>query len=188
MKITETGFQGLLEIEPEAFEDSRGYLFESYNADKLKEHGIPEKFPLELQSKSKKGVLRGLHFQKEPFAQGKLVRVARGKIFDVVVDIRENSNTYGKWKGFELSEYNKKMLWVPAGFAHGFLSLEDDSIFCYKVSNPYSKEHEGGLSWNDPVLNIDWKLNQYGIKQLIVSERDKKHPPFERLRTMERLA
>ncbi|MEK6896293.1 MAG: dTDP-4-dehydrorhamnose 3,5-epimerase [Nanoarchaeota archaeon] len=176
MEIKKTPFEGLVEILPDVFTDARGTFFENYNYEKLKSMHIPLKFPLEFQSRSKKGVIRGLHFQKYPSAQGKLVRVIRGKALDVTVDIREHSPTNGKWFSTILSGENNKMLWIPAGFAHGFLALEDDTIMHYKATSPYNKESEGGIIWNDSELAIIW-----GIKNPILSERDKKHPLFKEI-------
>ncbi len=181
MNIVKTPLAGVLEIRPQVFEDERGDFFENYNEKKLESAGIPRIFPLEFQSTSKKGVLRGMHFQKNPFAQGKLVRVVCGKVLDVVVDIRKNSQTYGKWASFTLSAENKKMLWIPVGFAHGFLSLEDDTIMIYKLTNTYNNESESGLMWNDPDLKIYWQLEALGIKEVTLSEKDKKYDSFKKI-------
>lgn len=176
MQIIETPLEGLLEILPEVFRDARGTFFESYNLLKLKEGRISEHFPLEFQSCSKKNAIRGLHFQKNPHAQAKLVRVIKGKACDVVVDMRKNSRTYGKWFSTILSEENNKMLWIPVGFAHGFVALEEDTIMHYKVTSAYNKEAEGGIRWDDPDLNIQW-----GVSNPILSERDMKHPFWKEL-------
>lgn len=181
MEIVQTPLQGVLEIHPQVFADERGDFFENYNKKKLESAGIASVFPLEFQSTSKKGVLRGMHFQKRPFAQGKLVRVVRGKVLDIVVDIQQVSPTYGKWASFILSAENKKMLWIPEGFAHGFLSLEDDTVMLYKLTALYDKNSESGLMWNDPDLKIDWQLGVFGINDVILSEKDKKYDAFKYL-------
>lgn len=173
MERFETNIKGLLIIEPKVFEDERGSFFESYNKERFKELGINVNFVQDNQSISHKNVLRGLHFQKEPYAQDKLVRVTRGSVLDVAVDLRLNSPTYGKWASVNLSEKNGLMFFIPKGFAHGFLSLEDNTVFQYKCSNIYSKDHEDGLLWNDPNLAIDW-----GISNPIVSKKDLLLPDF----------
>lgn len=173
MEIIKTPLEGLLIIKPSVFEDERGYFFESYNHEKFLAHGLDLKFLQDNESKSKKGVLRGLHFQAPPFAQGKLVRVMRGSVLDVAVDIRKNSPTYGKWESIVLSGNNKWMYWIPAGFAHGFVTLEDDTIFFYKCTNVYNKASEGSVNWSDPDLNIDW-----GVSEPIISDKDKIAPGF----------
>lgn len=173
--VKKTKLEGVLLIEITGYNDERGYFLESYNLKDFSDFGLEVKFVQDNESMSKKGVLRGLHFQKSPHEQGKLVRVMRGKIKDVVVDIRKNSSTYGLWESFVLDN-NRKMLWVPEGFAHGFLSLEDNTIVQYKVTSFYNPEAEGGIVWNDPDLNIDW-----GETNPIVSEKDKKHPAFKKL-------
>ncbi|MEK6825986.1 MAG: dTDP-4-dehydrorhamnose 3,5-epimerase [Nanoarchaeota archaeon] len=181
MQVVQTSLSGVLEIHPQVFKDERGDFFENYSEKKLESFGIPRYFPLEFQSTSKKGVLRGLHFQKKPFAQCKLVRVVRGKVFDVVVDIRKKSPTYGKWISMILSAENRKMLWIPEGFAHGFLSLEDDTVMLYKLTNHYDPASMSGLMWNDPDLDIDWKLKEYGISEVLLSEKDKQYSSFKEL-------
>jgi len=161
--------KGLLLINPRIFEDDRGLFFESFNERKYNEIvGSEINFVQDNISVSKKYVLRGLHFQKPPFAQGKLVTVLKGSVLDVAVDLRKNSVTYGKYELVELSDKNKLQFWIPPGFAHGFCALEDDTIFSYKCSNYYSLEHEETIIWNDPDLAIDWK-----IIDPIVSEKDK---------------
>lgn len=173
--ITEKTFiEGLLVIKPRVFEDARGYFFESFNEKALREAGLNAAFVQDNQSLSQKNVLRGLHFQAPPFAQGKLVRVIKGAVLDVVVDIRKKSPTYGKHFAIELNEQNKTMLWVPEGFAHGFATLQDDTIFYYKCSNYYHKESEGCVMWNDPALGIDWQVNDP-----LLSEKDKAGTPFK---------
>jgi len=169
MKLQKTNLEDLVLIYPDVFPDERGYFFESFQKDKFRELGIDADFVQDNESMSMKGVLRGLHFQVPPFTQGKLVRVVRGSVLDVAVDLRKKSNTYGKWESAVLSAENKLMLWVPEGFAHGFLVLEDYTIFQYKCTNYYSKECESGIIWNDPDLKIDW-----GIENPVVSEKDLK--------------
>lgn len=165
---------GLILIKPKVFVDERGYFFESFNEDRYRAVGIPvDDFLQDNVSCSKRGVLRGLHFQSAPCAQGKLVSVLRGKVLDVAVDIREGSPTFGKYIAVELSSENHHQLWIPAGFAHGFLSLEDDTLFSYKVTAPYSKEHEGGIRYDDPDIGIEWPHIEGG---LVVSEKDKVLP------------
>jgi dTDP-4-dehydrorhamnose 3,5-epimerase len=183
MKVEKTNIHGLLIIEPDIFEDNRGYFFESYNEEKLneifKEIGLNEvRFVQDNHIVSKRGVLRGLHFQKKPFEQGKLVRVVKGKVLDVVVDLRKDSETYRQWFSIELSAENKKMLWVPEGFAHGFLSLEDDTIFQYKVTNFYNKNADSGILWNDVEIGINWDFEKYGLKkeEVFISEKDEQLP------------
>lgn len=150
---------GLIFMTPEVFVDERGYFFESFQKERYRELGIPvDDFVQENVSKSKKGVLRGMHFQRDPFAQGKLVQVLRGRVLDIAVDIRFGSPTYGQHVAVELSEENHHQFWVPVGFAHGFLALEDDTIFSYKVTALYSPVSEGGIRFDDPDLNIAWSL------------------------------
>ena len=162
---------GVILITPKVFSDERGFFMESYKESEFKANGINFEFKQDNHSKSSKNVLRGLHYQLEPYAQGKLVRVITGKIFDVAVDIRKGSPTFGKWVSAELSEDNKKMLWIPPGFAHGFLSLEDNTNVLYKSTNEYNKESERGISWNDPEIGIKWPINNP-----LLSDKDKKHP------------
>ena len=176
MEIIKTELQGLFIIHPRVFEDERGYFFESFRLDLMRENGIELDFVQDNESKSQKNVLRGLHFQNPPYEQGKLVRVVKGAVLDVAVDIRKNSLTYGKWLSQELSEQNKIMLWIPPGFAHGFLTLEDDTIFQYKCTNYYNKESEGSILWNDKTLNIQW-----GIENPVVSDKDNAAPLFQDL-------
>ena len=165
MKITKTNIEGLIIIEPEIFMDDRGSFFESWNVKKFKEIGIEDNFVQDNQSISLKGVLRGLHFQKRPYAQAKLVRVIRGSVLDVAVDLRSNSSTYGKHYSIVLSDKNFKSFYIPKGFAHGFVALEDNTIFSYKCSEMYNKESEGCLMWNDQDLGIDWNINNPIISQ-----------------------
>lgn len=168
MTITTTEIEGLLILEPRVFKDDRGLFFESFNEELFTQAAGSVKFVQDNQSVSKKGVLRGLHFQNNPHAQGKLVRVAKGSVIDVAVDIRMDSPTYGQHVAVELSASNNKQFWIPVGFAHGFVSLEDDTIFCYKCTDYYAPDCEGGLLWNDEDLKIDW-----GIDNPLVSEKDK---------------
>lgn len=160
MKAIETKIPGLLIIEPRVFGDERGFFFESYNEKAFNEAtGVSPRFVQDNHSKSVKGVLRGLHYQLPPKAQGKLVRVVQGEVFDVAVDIRQGSPTYGQWVGEILSADNKKQLWIPPGFAHGFLTLSDTAEFLYKTTDYWSPAHERAIIWNDATLNIDWPLN-----------------------------
>ena len=161
-------------VSPKAFADERGFFLESYKESEFKANGISFEFKQDNHSKSSKNVLRGLHYQLEPHAQGKLVRVVTGRIFDVAVDIRKGSPTYGKWVSAELSEENKKTLWIPPGFAHGFLTLEDNTNVLYKSTNEYNKESERGILWNDPEINVRWPVNDP-----ILSDKDKKHPELK---------
>ena len=170
MKFTKTEILDVYIIEPSVFGDDRGYFFESFNQEKINEAiGRHVSFVQDNQSKSKKGVLRGLHYQEEPYAQGKLVRVIRGKIFDVAVDVRKDSHSYGAFVAETLSAENKKNLWIPEGFAHGFLALTDNVELIYKVTNYYSKEHERTYKWDDQKLNINWPANKVKI---ILSQKD----------------
>ncbi len=155
IKVTKAPIEGLYIIEPAVHGDSRGYFMETYNQKDMEENGLNMVFVQDNQSMSTKGVLRGLHFQKE-FPQGKLVRVIKGAVFDVAVDLRAGSSTYGKWYGVELTEENKKQFYISEGFAHGFLVLSETAEFCYKVTDFYHPGDEGGLAWNDPEIGIDW--------------------------------
>ncbi len=178
MQFIKTPIQDLLIIQPKVWKDERGYFFESYSRKLLQDAGIDADFVQDNQSLSQKGALRGLHFQAPPFAQGKLVRVIQGKVLDVAVDLRKNSVTFGKHAAVELSAENHSIFWIPPGFAHGFLTLEDNTIFTYKVSNVYNKESEGGLLWNDPDLNINWQIH---ADEVILSEKDKLLPRLKDL-------
>lgn len=176
-KITVTkdcnGIQGLCVIEPTVYGDTRGYFMETYNYNDFAEAGIDCQFVQDNQSASKKGVLRGLHFQKE-FAQDKLVRAVRGTVFDVAVDLRPGSETFGKWFGVELSEENKKQFFIPKNFAHGFLVLSDYAEFCYKVTDFYHPNDEGGICFDDPEIGIEWPMPDGMTKDdLILAERDR---------------
>lgn len=165
MEISETYLKGLFVIKPKVFEDARGYFFESYNARQFEEAGLNLNFVQDNQSLSQKGVLRGLHFQNPPFSQGKLVRVITGAVYDVAVDIRKNSPTYGQWFGLELNENNKWMMYIPEGFAHGFATLKNDTIFSYKCTNFYNKSAEDCIVWNDPTLKIDWQIQNPNLSE-----------------------
>ena len=169
--VTPCDIEGLYVIEPTVFKDERGYFVETYNQNDMKEAGLDMVFVQDNQSMSTRGVLRGLHFQKQ-FPQGKLVRVVRGTVFDVAVDLRSDSKTYGKWFGVELSAENMKQFYIPEGFAHGFLVLSDEAEFCYKCTDFYHPGDEGGLAWNDPEIGVEWPLEE-GV-DLIISEKDQK--------------
>ena len=172
--FVETGLPGVLVIEPTVFGDARGYFMETFQKEEFAAAGITDEFVQDNQSKSSRGVLRGLHFQKE-HTQGKLVRVTKGEVFDVAVDCRPNSATFGKWVGVTLSDENKKQFYVPKGFAHGFLVLSDEAEFCYKCTDYYDPTAEGGIPYNDPAVNVEWP--DCGCEYLL-SEKDKKHEPF----------
>lgn len=172
MKVIETEFEGLLIIEPRVFSDARGYFYESYNHAAFANAGITIPFIQDNQSMSMKGAIRGLHFQKHPRAQAKLVRVTAGGVLDVVLDIRKESPTYGKYLTIELSDANKRMLFIPVGFAHGFATLQDHTIFQYKCSELYYPETEGGVRWNDADLGIQWP----SFDTIVVSDKDQQLP------------
>ncbi len=174
MLIQKTPLKDLVVVQPKVFTDDRGYFFESYSNNVFCKEGIDAIFVQDNESLSQKGVLRGLHFQNPPFAQGKLVRVIKGSVLDVAVDIRKNSNTYGQSYTIVLSEENKTMLYIPTGFAHGFATLEDNTIFSYKCTNIYNKSSEGCILWNDSDLNINW-----GINNPLLSEKDRLGIPFK---------
>ena len=167
MELVNTGIEGLWVIKPKVFADARGYFFESYNKDLFTKNGLNLNFVQDNQSLSHKGVLRGLHFQNPPYAQGKLVRVITGAVLDVAVDIRKNSATYGKYYGAEITEENKTMMYIPEGFAHGFLTLCDNTIFSYKCTNLYNKASEDSIKWNDPDIGVKWN-----IADPLLSEKD----------------
>lgn len=171
MNIEKTSVEGLLIISPDIFQDDRGLFMEAYRRDRYRAVGIAAEFLQDNLSVSKKGVVRGLHYQAPPFEQGKLVSVLCGRVLDVAVDIRVGSPTYGKHVAVELSADNHRQFWIPAGFAHGFVALEDDTIFSYKCTNVYSQEHDRGIRYDDPALAINW-----GVADPIVSEKDKLHP------------
>jgi dTDP-4-dehydrorhamnose 3,5-epimerase len=179
MRVEETYLKGCYVITPRIFEDERGYFFENFNKKIFeKETGVRASFVQDNESKSSKGVLRGLHFQTGKYAQSKLVRVSKGKVLDVCVDIREDSPTFGKYLSIILDDKTHKQLYIPKGFAHGFLVLEDDTIFSYKCDNFYNKKAESGIIYNDEDLNIDWKTTE---GQLLISEKDKQLSTFKRL-------
>ncbi|WP_130889691.1 dTDP-4-dehydrorhamnose reductase [Fusobacterium ulcerans] len=179
-KKIETGIAGLYILEPTVFGDERGFFLETYSKKEFEEIGIFDEFVQDNHSKSKKGVLRGLHFQTK-HSQGKLVRVIKGSVYDVAVDIRKDSSTYGKWYGVELSAENKKMFFIPKGFAHGFLTLEDETEFQYKCTDFYVPQYDSGIIWNDKDININWNFEKYGLKEedIVLSEKDKKHQSFK---------
>ena len=175
MNFIETGIEGLKVFEPKIWGDSRGYFYESYNYDVFRNAGINATFVQDNQSRSSRGVLRGLHYQLGSFAQAKLVRVVEGAVLDVAVDIREGSPTYGQHFSVVLSAENKKQLFVPRGFAHGFVVLSDFAEFFYKCDNFYSKAHEQGIAFDDPALNIDWQID---LAECMLSDKDKQNPRF----------
>lgn len=176
MTFTETKINDLFLIEPKLWRDDRGYFYESYSKKEFENAGIYADFVQDNQSLSQKGTLRGLHAQQDPSSQGKLVRVIKGRVIDVAVDIRKNSPTYGEHVAVELNEDNHNMFWVPPGFLHGFVTLEDNTIFTYKVTKLYDKASEIGVFWNDPDLNIDWGIDP---SEVILSGKDKELPGFK---------
>ncbi len=181
IKVTQdcNGIRGLKIIEPEIFFDERGYFMETYQAEEFKKVGISDTFVQDNQSASKRGVLRGLHFQIR-YPQDKLVRVIRGEVLDVAVDLREDSETFGSWFGVVLSEENRKQFFIPKGFAHGFLVLSEQAEFCYKVTDFYYPNDEGGILWNDRELGIDWfGTKKISEKDIILSEKDKRWESFQ---------
>ena len=171
-KRIDTSIDGVCIVEPTVFGDNRGYFMETYSKADFAEIGLDYDFVQDNQSKSKKGVLRGLHFQRK-HSQGKLVRVTEGEVFDVAVDLRKGSKTFGQWEGVRLSAENKKQFYIPEGFAHGFLVLSDEAVFTYKCTDFYAPEYDCGVMWNDPDIGIEWPLE--GIDNIILSEKDKKH-------------
>lgn len=176
--FNKTSIDGVYIIEPKVFGDNRGYFMETYNREDFSGAGINMNFVQDNESRSSKGVLRGLHFQRK-HSQGKLVRVTKGEVFDVAVDLRTGSSTYGKWEGVVLSEENKKQFYIPEGFAHGFLVLSDEAVFNYKCTDFYAPEYDGGVMWDDPDINIKWPMD--GIENIILSEKDKSHPNLKNL-------
>ena len=166
--------EGLIVVTPYVFTDERGFFMESYRGDEFEKAGIKEEFVQDNHSRSTKGVIRGLHFQKDPHEQSKLVRCIRGEVFDVAVDLRPKSDTFGKWYGLTLSEQNKKMLYIPKGFAHGFSTLSEEAEVLYKVDEFYSREDERGIVYNDPKIAVDWK-----VSNPILSSKDKSLPKFD---------
>ena len=173
MNVIKTDIEGVLVLEPRVFGDSRGYFFESYNAKAFEEAVGNVTFVQDNESKSSYGVVRGLHFQKPPYAQAKLVRVVKGKVLDVAVDLRKDSPTFGKYVAMELSEENHRQMFIPRGFAHGFSVLSEEVIFQYKCDNYYAPQSEGAVAWDDPDLAIDW---QVPYDKVILSDKDSKHP------------
>ncbi len=176
MNVKKTTFPGLLIVEPDVFGDQRGYFFESWQHERYKKAGIKATFIQDNESKSVRGVVRGLHYQLEPRAQAKLVRVVEGRVFDVAVDLREGSPTYGKWFGMELDSESKNQLFIPRGFAHGFSVLSETAVFSYKIDNDYHRDAERVININDPEFGIDWKL---GKEKQIISEKDLNAPFFK---------
>jgi dTDP-4-dehydrorhamnose 3,5-epimerase len=173
MEYIRTDIEGVFVIEPRVFNDARGYFFEAWKQEEFNEHVGEVDFIQDNESKSSFGVLRGLHYQKGELSQAKLVRVIKGKVLDVAVDIRKSSPTFGKHVMVELSEDNKRQLFIPRGFAHGFLVLSDEAVFTYKVDNPYAPQAEAGIRWNDPELAIEWPIDP---AQVLTSEKDLKQP------------
>lgn len=174
MNVIKTDIEGVFVIEPQVFGDERGYFFESFNAERfLAQTGVEVTFVQDNESRSKRGVLRGLHFQKKPHAQAKLVRVVQGRVLDVAVDIRPESPTFGKYVATELSGENHRQMFIPKGFAHGYVVLEDDTIFQYKCDEFYHPESEDGIAWNDPQIGIEWGIPE---NEIILSEKDKNRP------------
>ena len=179
ISVEKTPIEGLYVITPTVFGDNRGYFMETYNVADFKEAGIDCEFVQDYQSASRKGVLRGLHFQLQ-YPQDKLVRVIRGTVFDVAVDLRDGSDTYGKWFGVRLSEENKKQFFIPKNFAHGFLVLSDYAEFCYKVTDFYHPNDEGGLMWNDPEIGVDWPMPEgMTAEDLILSDKDQVNDSYD---------
>ena len=174
MNFIKVEIEGLIIIEPTVYQDERGYFFEAYNKNNFEKAGIKTQFVQDNQSLSQKNVLRGLHFQKPPYSQAKLIRIIKGRVLDIAVDLRKGSKTYGQYYSLELSEYNKKMFYIPEGFAHGFLTLEDNTIFSYKCSDFYNAESEDAILWNDKTIDVDW-----GIETPILSGKDKKAQCFD---------
>lgn len=181
--FTKCNIDGLYIIEPKCFGDNRGYFMETYNYEDFKNAGLSMTFVQDNQSMSRKGVLRGLHFQKK-HPQGKLVRVLKGQVYDVAVDLRLGSKTYGKWQGVLLSDENKKQFYVPEGFAHGFLVLSDEAEFTYKCTDYYHPEEEGGILWNDPDLGIEWPIS--ADMEITTSEKDKKLMSYQTYTSMQK--
>lgn len=178
MKMTRTDIEGLVLIEPRVFGDSRGYFFESFSQREFEKEVGQVRFVQDNESKSSYGVVRGLHFQKPPHTQSKLVRVVKGRVLDVAVDLRRDSKTYGKYFSVELTEDNHLQLFIPKGFAHGFAVLSDEAVFQYKCDEFYAPESEGAIAWNDPDIGVDWQIPE---DKVILSEKDKKHPSFKDL-------
>lgn len=182
MRVEQTSIKGLKVVQPRIFGDDRGYFFETYNQRSFEEQGLPSHFVQDNQSLSQQGVLRGLHFQAPPHAQGKLVRVIKGAVRDVAVDIRRSSPTYGQFHALDLTEENKTQFYIPPGFAHGFLTLVPDTIFAYKCTDLYHPETEGSIRWDDADLDIDWNLDTLSSKP-ILSEKDREAPFFQNFKS-----
>ena len=178
MNLIKTKLDGLVVLRPTVFKDNRGYFMESYNQKNINKLLGNVNFIQDNESESSRGVLRGLHFQKPPYTQAKLVRCLKGSVLDVALDLRKDSKTYGIFETISLTEENKKQLFIPKGFAHGFIVLSKSAILSYKVDNYYNPESESGIIWNDPDLNIDWKINK---NEIIVSEKDKNLPTFNEI-------
>ena len=181
MDVVRTDIEGLVIIQPRLFEDQRGYFFESFSEREFAHKVAPVSFVQDNESKSSYGVLRGLHFQKPPYEQAKLVRVVKGRVLDVAVDLRKGSPTYGRYEAVELSEDNHRQLFIPRGFAHGFCVLSDEAVFQYKCDNYYAPQSEGAVRWDDPDLDIDWKIP---MEDVILSDKDRNHPCFKDLDDM----
>ena len=178
MDVVRTDIEGLVIIQPRLFEDQRGYFFESFSEREFAHKVAPVSFVQDNESKSSYGVLRGLHFQKPPYEQAKLVRVVKGRVLDVAVDLRKGSPTYGRYEAVELSEDNHRQLFIPRGFAHGFCVLSAEAVFQYKCDNYYAPQSEGAVRWDDPDLDIDWKIP---LEDVILSDKDRNHPCFKDL-------
>ena len=179
MKVIKTRLPGCVVIEPAVFGDERGFFYEGWNAARFAEHGLPTQFVQHNVSRSQRGVLRGLHYQWPDSVQGKLVSVIEGEVFDVAVDLRRNSATFGKWEGVVLSAENKKQFYIPEGFAHGFAVLSDHAAFVYKCTRLYDPSDEGGLQWDDPEIGVKWPLPAGAVP--LLSEKDKKNPSLKNL-------
>lgn len=175
MEYRKTEIEGVFVIEPRVFGDERGYFFEAWKQQEFEENVGKVNFMQDNESKSVRGVLRGLHYQKGEFSQAKLVRVISGRVLDVAVDLRKSSPTFGKYVAVELSDENKRQFFIPRGFAHGFLVLSDEAVFTYKVDNPYAPQAESSILWNDPTLAIDWQVS---VENLILSQKDREATPF----------
>ena len=182
MEITETPLSGIKIIDPKIFGDRRGYFFEAWNRREFAAHGIDCEWIQDNESRSRFGVLRGLHFQAAPYTQAKLVRVIEGRVLDVAVDIRKNSPTFGQHVTVELSGENKRLLFIPRGFAHGFAVLSEEAVFSYKCDNLYMPQSERGIAFDDPALGIDWRISP---QEWILSDKDKKNPPFSEAEYLE---
>lgn len=186
MRIIDTEIEDLVLMQPTVFTDERGYFMETYNKEALRKCGIKEDFVQDNESMSARGVIRGIHFQKKPYAQGKLVRVTKGAVIDIAVDLRSGSPTFGKYVSVELTGENKRMFWIPAGFGHAFVALEDGTIFQYKCTKPYNKASEGSIKWNDPFIHINWETILRGrlmTNEFIVSEKDNAAPYLKDIKT-----